>query len=72
MMTLSVILLLFAFGYSLLVSYLAYRQSGKPWMLFLPQWIDAGSGVSTRLRRHGQLALGLLFAGTILFFSQTA
>ena len=37
-------------------------------MLFLPQWLDASSGVSRRLRRHGQVAFGLLFVATILFF----
>ena len=61
-------LLLIGLIYSLVVSVLAWRETGKLWMLFLPQWIDASSGVSRRLRLHGQAAFGLLFAATILFF----
>ncbi len=62
------LLLLLGFFYSLAVSVLAWRESGKPWMLFLPQWIDANSGISRRLRLHGQVAFGLLFVATILYF----
>jgi hypothetical protein len=45
-----------------------YRQTGKRWMLYLPQWIDAGSGVTRRLRMHGMAAFTLLFVATMLFF----
>ena len=62
------LLLLVGLVYSLVVSVLAWRESGKFWMLFLPQWIDASSGVSRRLRLHGQVAFGLLFVATILYF----
>ena len=62
------LLLLLGLVYSLLMSVLAWRETGKLWMLFLPQWLDASSGVSRRLRRHGQVAFGLLFVATILFF----
>ncbi|MDH3218469.1 MAG: hypothetical protein OEO19_02955 [Gammaproteobacteria bacterium] len=57
-----------AFVYSCVVSYLAFRESGKKWMLIYPHWIDAASGVSRPLRRHGMAAFGLLFAATILYF----
>ena len=56
------------FVYSCVVSYLAYRETGEIWMLFMPQWIDANSGVSRSLRRHGMAAFALLFIATILFF----
>ena len=59
------------FVYAGVVSYLAYRESGKKWMLFLPQWIDASSGVSRSLRRHGMIAFALLFVAMILFFYTT-
>ncbi len=62
------LLLLLGLVYSLLMSVLAWRETGKLWMLFLPQWLDASSGVSRRLRRHGQVAFSLLFVATILFF----
>ncbi len=70
MFALSAVFLAIALAYSLLVSWLAYRESGRAWMLFLPHWIDANSGVSTSLRRHGMLAFGMLFAATLLFFAQ--
>ena len=70
MFTLTVVLLGIALGYSLVVSWLAYRESGRLWMLFLPHWIDATSGVSRSLRRHGMLAFGILFGTTILYFAQ--
>lgn len=57
------------FVYACAVSYLAYRETGKKWMLYLPQWIDASSGVSRSLRRHGMLAFALLFVAMILFFN---
>ncbi len=61
-------LLIIGLVYSLAVSVLAWRETGKPWILFLPQWIDANSGVSRRLRLHGQAAFGLLLVAMILFF----
>ena len=57
------------FVYAFVVSYLAYRETGKKWMLYLPQWIDASSGVSRSLRRHGMAAFALLFVAMILFFN---
>ena len=65
-------LLLLAFIYGLIVSWLASRESGQRWMLYLPHWIDRRSGVSSRLRRHGFTAFGLLFAATLLYFYQRA
>ncbi|MDH3759619.1 MAG: hypothetical protein OEU50_01470 [Gammaproteobacteria bacterium] len=59
------------FVYAGAVSYLAFRESGKKWMLYLPQWIDASSGVSRSLRRHGMIAFALLFVAMILFFYTT-
>lgn len=55
-------------AYSIVVSWLAYRQSGQLWMLFMPHWIDRSSGVSARLRRHGMLAFALLLGATLLLF----
>ena len=52
----------------MIVSWLAYRQTGQRWMLFLPQWIDASSGVTRRLRIHGMAAFALLFVAMIIFF----
>jgi len=69
MMPFTYALLAVGFGYSLGVSCLAYRETGKIWMLFLPQWIDSTSGVSRTLRRHGMAAFALLFVATIMFFS---
>ena len=66
--TLSIILLGTGFIYSLVVSWLAYRQTGEKWMLYLPQWIDASSGVTRRLRIHGMAAFALLFVAMIIFF----
>jgi len=66
--TLSIALLGTGFVYSMIVSWLAYRQTGQRWMLFLPQWIDASSGVTRRLRIHGMAAFALLFVATIIFF----
>lgn len=63
------IFLALCFVYALVVSYLAYRETGKKWMLYLPQWIDASSGVSRPLRRHGMIAFALLFIAMILFFN---
>ncbi len=62
-------LLVVGLVYSGAVSCLAYRETGKKWMLFLPQWIDASSGVSRPLRLHGMAAFALLFIASILFFS---
>jgi len=62
-------LLAVGFVYSCAVSYLAYRETGNKWMLFLPQWIDASSGVSRPLRLHGMAAFALLLVASILFFS---
>jgi hypothetical protein len=61
-------LLALGFAYSLLVSWLAYRQSGEAWMLFLPQWIFATSGVTRPLRRHGCVAFALLFVAVAMLY----
>lgn len=61
------ILILTGFLYSILVSVLAYRQTGQKWMLFLPHWIDAKSGVSKSVRMHGTIAFTLLFIGMAMF-----
>lgn len=61
-------LLAVGFVYSCAVSYLAYRETGKKWMLVLPQWIDANSGVSRPLRLHGMAAFALLLLAMIMFF----
>jgi hypothetical protein len=65
---LGIILLSTGFAYSLVVSWLAYRQTGKQWMLYLPQWIDKSNGVSRPLRLHGMSAFTLLFIAMIVFF----
>jgi len=65
---LTLALLAACFVYATIVSWLAYRESGETWMLFLPQWIDANSGVSRPLRLHGMAAFALLFGATALFF----
>jgi hypothetical protein len=73
---LSIILLSTGFAYSLVVSWLAYRQTGKQWMLYLPQWIDKSkwidksNGVSLPLRLHGMSAFTLLFIAMIVFFCE--
>lgn len=66
-MTVTAAFLVFGFAYSLVVSYLAYRESGDRWMLVFPTWIDAKCGVSARVRRHGKLAFGILFVATGLW-----
>lgn len=66
--TLAIILLSTGFIYSLIVSWLAYRQTGKLWMLYLPQWIDKSSAVSRPLRLHGMAAFTLLLVAMIVFF----
>lgn len=66
-MTATIALLVFGFAYSLVVSFLAYRESGDRWMLLLPTWIDAKCGVSARVRWHGKLAFGILFVATGLW-----
>ncbi|MCP4387334.1 MAG: hypothetical protein GY802_03500 [Gammaproteobacteria bacterium] len=63
------IFLVLCFVYALVVSYQAYREAGKKFMLYLPRWIDASSGVSRPLRRHGVIAFTLLFIAMILFFN---
>ena len=68
MMSFTYTLLAVGFIYSISVSYLAYRETGKKWMLFLPQWVDATSGVSRPLRLHGMVAFALLFVATVMFF----
>ena len=60
--------LLLGLIYAIIISVLAYRESGKLWMLLFPHWIDARSGVSSRLRRHGCIAFALLLGATGLFF----
>ena len=66
-MTLEAVLLLVSFGYALLVSFLAYRESGETWMLFFPTWIDTRSGVSRRTRAHGGIAFALLLVALVVF-----
>ena len=63
-------LLVVGFVYAAVVSYLAYLETGKKWMLFLPQWIDASSGVSRVLRLHGMAAFAVLFVAMILFLDK--
>lgn len=62
-MTATIALLVIGFAYSLVASWLAYRESGERWMLLYPTWIDAKCGVSSRVRWHGKLAFGILFIG---------
>lgn len=63
----SLILIVVGFAYSIVASVRAYRETGKTWMLFLPHWIDAGSGVSVVTRRHGKIGFAVLFAGMAAF-----
>ena len=51
-MSLTALLILGGFAYSIVASIRAYRETGKMWMLFLPHWIDANSGVSAVTRRR--------------------
>lgn len=67
-MTLVYLLLGLCFAYGLAVSWLAYRQSGELWMLFLPHWVDKSSGISAGLRRHGMAAFALLLVAVLLLF----
>ena len=60
-------LLIVGFWYSVYASIRAYRESGKAWMLFLPQWIDKNSGVSALTRRHGMAAFAILLVALALF-----
>jgi hypothetical protein len=66
----TLVVLATSFTYSCVVFYRVYRETGQKWMLFLPQWIDAGSGVSRPLRIHGIVAFSLLFVGMILFYKE--
>ena len=66
-MKLAAVLMVVGFAYSIGVSIQAYRETGKRWMLFLPHWIDASSGVSAATRRHGKIAFAVLFAGMATF-----
>lgn len=66
-MSLDVLLLIVGFPYAIYASFRAYRESGKTWMLYLPQWIDASSGVSKPVRIHGMAAFAILFVGAALF-----
>ena len=66
-MFLTYCLLAAGFIYSCGISCLAYRETGEKWMLILPQWIDASSGVSRPLRLHGMAAFALLFVAMIMF-----
>ncbi len=60
-------ILVIGLAYSIFASILAYRETSQTSMLFFPSWIDAKSGVSSRVRWHGKLAFGVLFLGTVLF-----
>lgn len=62
-----VLLIVAGFVYSIIASWRAYRETGQVWMLFLPHWIDANSGVSAATRRHGKVAFAILFAGVAVF-----
>lgn len=66
-MSLTALLIIGGFAYSIAASIRAYRETGKTWMLFLPHWIDANSGVSAATRRHGKIAFAILFAGMAAF-----
>jgi hypothetical protein len=63
----AIALLVVGFAYSAYASLRAYQESGQKWMLFLPQWIDASSGVSAVTRHHGMAAFALLFVGFVAF-----
>lgn len=65
-MTATTIVLIAGFAYSLYSSFLAYRESGKIWMLFFPGWIERKSGISSTLRLHGKIAFAILFAGIVM------
>ncbi len=66
-MSLTLTLIVAGFAYSMVASIRAYRETGKRWMLFLPHWIDANSGVSVVTRRHGKIAFATLFVGVAAF-----
>ena len=66
-MTASIPMMIVGFAYSILASYLAYRETGEKWMLVHPTWIDAKCGVSSKLRWHGKLAFALLLLGVGAF-----
>lgn len=66
-MSVTWLLIIAGFTYSIIASLRAYRETGKIWMLFLPQWIDASSGVSAATRLHGKIAFAILFAGVAAF-----
>lgn len=72
MSKLALALLVVGFAYSIYASIRAYRESGKTWMLFLPQWIDKNSGVSAPTRRHGMVAFAILLVGLVLFMQGSA
>lgn len=72
MSKLALALLVVGFSYSIYASIRAYRESGKTWMLFFPQWIDKNSGVSAPTRRHGTFAFAILLVGLILFMQGSA
>jgi len=65
-------LLIVGCSYSIYASIRAYRESGKAWMLFLPQWIDKNSGVSAPARRHGMAAFAILLVSLVLFMQGSA
>lgn len=65
----TVVLIVGGLAYSLVISYLAFRETGETWMLFFPHWIDANSGVSKTLRRHGMVAFAILFLGTVMLLA---
>lgn len=72
MSKLALALLVVGFSYSIYASVRAYRESGKTWMLFLPQWIDKNSGVSTPARRHGMVAFAIFLVGLAMFMQGSA
>ena len=66
-MSLTLLLIIGGFGYSVTASLRAYRESGKIWMLFLPHWIGASSGVSAATRWPGKIGFAILFVGVAAF-----
>ena len=71
-MSLTLLLIISGFVYSVIASIRAYRETGKIWMLFLPHWIDTGSGVSAATRCHGKIGFAILFAGVAAFLLSPA
>lgn len=70
-MNITLLLLVVGFVYSVVASFLAYRESGDKWMLVHPTWIDKKCGISAKVRMHGKIGFAVLFAGTGLFLFQS-